>query len=100
MSRQRAIDSHDAYSGRFQGDGKVVPGSPEEDAALAQIDHLRNKDVERERAKHNRKLWPHLGRRERLPASSIRVKRSEAQGHSAFAFAERAQRQTPSVPSA
>src|SRR5262249_10820379 len=37
MTRQRAIDSHEAYLERFQRDGKVVPGPPEEDAALAQI---------------------------------------------------------------
>jgi hypothetical protein len=66
MSRERAHGSLEEYRKRFHADGKVVPGSPEEDAALAQIDHSREEEIERERRKHNRALWPHLGRRERV----------------------------------
>jgi hypothetical protein len=61
MQKERALESLEAYEERFRADGKVVPGSPEEDAALARIDAAREKELEElERKKNPPPLWPPL----------------------------------------
>jgi hypothetical protein len=94
MSRERALGSQAEWESRFARDGKVVPGSKEEEAALARIDELREEEKEREERKRNRVLWPPLHGSVSSGPPVTRIvypsEANEAQGHPPLTASERA----------